>query len=269
MQLTIHLTTHTNMSYLSSGLPAYAANFEMLDGSQNIMPVSSAKPLTPEENDAKLRTKYGICDKHEMFTNMEISEIDALIDRASKYRGYLKDRDAYAKSYEMEKTRYQAQMDELARRAEEYKRINDLLNRTIDMPLISFDNPNLSPADIGRYGIITHRYILATNLFKRVPNNGSDRGYYDCVPSTNQIDIHDFKKPENDQEKLIYDELVKMYRGKTPIKLSKEYSAIHDAYIPVIQDPLNLLEVTSCDITGIGYGGIYVTAYINKNKLAK
>jgi hypothetical protein len=60
-----------------------------------------------------------------------------------------------------------------------------------------------------------------------------------------------------------------MYRGKMPIKLSKEYSEGREEYIPVIQDPLNLLEVTSCDITGIGYGGLYITAYINKKKLTK
>lgn len=253
------------MSYLSTGLPAYAANFEMLDGSQNVMPVSPLKPLTPEENDAKLRKQYGICDKHELFTSMEICEIDALIDRASKYRGYLKDRNAYAKSYEMEQTRYQAHAYELSRRAEEYKRINEMFSKTIDMPLISFNNHNLSAADLGRYSIITHRYILATNLFKRV--FGADRGYYDCVPSTTQIDTHDFKSPETNHEKLIYDELLKMYHGKMPIKLSKKYSEGLEEYIPAISDPLNLMEVTSYDINDIGYGTIYVTAYINKKKL--
>ena len=192
-----------------------------------------------------------------------------LIIECRRYRYYLKERDAYAKTYEMEKMRYQAHADELTRHAEEYKRINEMFIKFINMPLISFNNPNLSVADMGRYGIITHRYTLATNVFKLVPNTGSGRGYYDCVLVTNQIDINDFKKPETEMEKCIYDELVKMYHGKQPIKLSNEYNEGREEYIPAIKDPLNLMEVTTNDIAGIWYGGLFVTAYINKNKLAK
>lgn len=263
------------MSYLHTSMPAYGINFEMLNGDQSIYPVSSPV-MTLEEFDSALRTKLNITSAaYAEFENMSLTQINDLANRVQNFMRYLTEKDEYIKSKKLLEERFLEQQEESVRRTEGHARIKELFELADSMHVVSLSPPVLangskvSSFEMLPFGIMEKRYVLATNLFKRVPNNGPDRGYYDCVPSTNQIDIHDFKKPESALEKLIYDELVKMYRGKTPIKLSKEYSAIHDTYIPVIIDPLNLLVVTTCDITGIGYGGLYVTAYINKNKLAK
>jgi hypothetical protein len=256
-------------------MPAYGINFEMLNGDQSIYPVSN-QPVTLEEFDSALRTKLNITSvAYAEFENMSLMQVNDLANRVQNFKRYLTEKDEYIKFKKRLEERFREQQEESVRRTEGHAKIKELFELADSMPAVSLSPPVLangskvSAFEMLPFGIMEKRYVLATNLFKRVPNNGPDRGYYDCVPSTNQIDIHDFKKPESDQEKLIYDELVKTYRGKMPIKLSKEYREGQEEYIPVIKDPLNLLKVTSYDMTGIGYGGIYITAYINKNKLAK
>ncbi len=233
--------------------------------------------MTLEEFDSALRTKLNITSAaYAEFENMSLTQINDLANRVQNFRRYLTEKDEYIKSKKRLEERFLEQQEESVRRTEGHARIKELFELADSMPIVSLSPPVLangskvSAFEMLPFGIMEKRYVLATNLFYRqVSYTGSDRKYYDCVPSTNQIDIHDFKRPENDQEKLIYDELIKMYSGKQPIKLSKEYSEVREECIPAIEDPLNLLVVTTYDITGIGYGGIYVTAYINKNKLAK